>query len=355
MTEQNNLILLDMLNEIEKLAFSRIGLDEEASSEFNFATIDKTKGTTRYIEYWVLANAYYDSDLERFVKIDADATSFGIQLQAKGTYPGEEELGYSNNTGINFWRNPRTLDVSKDTTLYDYTEWDTYGHIGAEYRTGEHQGEWREFGISSGWSNNFMTDSYGGITVGGAGLEIDGNGIFPYTRVSSSTYSDGNNTYYLLGLLDNAYHPKTSEWKCDSNEYGAWFFGLRYPESNGHKDASNAKFIIMYNDMSSIDPTSQGYNIEQMNISDWEVIFEADTNNIKGMVNGTLSILGTGGAGTVVDDIIDGNMNAVTSNAVYDGMQDKADTSDFDTLEVTITYANNTTETVELYIVPDNN
>lgn len=318
--------LLDFLDEIKNTAYERMGLNETDSESFNFATISKTVAGIDYIEYWLLINAYYDESIERFVKIDGTSTSFGIQMQAKGTYPGEGNLGYTNNSGINIWRNPRKSEVYKDTTNYDYSDFDNNNHIGAKKRSNN---EWVEFAIGSGWSNNLMTDSYGGVTIGGAGIEIDGNNIFPYSRLTSSKYNDGTNNYYLLGILENAYHPTTAEWDCDNNTKQAWFFGFKYPEKTGAKDSENGKFIVMYNDMNHIDPTANGYTIEDMNVNDWHVILEVGKTGTKAIVDGVLTVLGAGGGGgVVVDEITDGEMHAVTSNAVYHGMELKQDAAD---------------------------
>ena len=318
----DNQTLLDLQEEINTIGLGRIGLNETNSTKFNFATIDKTEDDIQYIEYWILANASYDSEAERFIKIDATATSFGIQIQAKGTYPGEEEFD-TKNTGVNIWRNPPKADVTKDTSTYDYSDWTDNNYIGAERRS---DNVWVEFGISAGWTNNLMTDSYGGVTIGGSGIEIDGSGLFPFTRVTNSSFNDGTNTYYIMGMLDNAYHPNGTTWKCDSNEKGAWFFGLKYPQTSGAKDSANAKFVVLYNDMSSIDPSATGYTIEDMDISDWETILEVSSSSIKGMVSGTLTTLGGSGGGSfdLIDSITDGDTtHAVTPNAVYDALLTK--------------------------------
>ena len=150
-------------------------LNQESAGKFNYAIITKTEGTITYEELWILSNAYYDYTAERFVKIDDTHTSFGVQIQANGTYPGEAELGYSDNVGINIWRNPKKSDVYKDTTAYDYTDFDNKNYLGAKRLS---DNKWVEYAISSGWNNSFMIDSYGGMTIGGSGFEIDGNGLF---------------------------------------------------------------------------------------------------------------------------------------------------------------------------------
>lgn len=259
-----------------------------AETKFNYAIIKKTKNSITYEELWILSNAYYDYDNTRFVKIDVNNTSFGIQIQANGTYPGEAGID-DGNVGINIWRNSKTSEVTKDTTTYDYTDYDNNHYIGAKRRS---DNIWIEFGLSSGWNNSFMINSYGGMTIGGNGIEIDGNGIFPYMRLTNSKYINNGITYYLNGILKNAYHPSGSSWSCDDNTYDAYFFGIRTKASD-----NTSSFVVMKNDMNSIDPTAADYSIHDMDMNDWEDI--------------------SAGGGNVVDTIQNGNMNAVTSNAVY--------------------------------------
>ena len=176
-------------------------------------------------------------------------------------------------TGINIWRNPKATDVYKDTTTYDYSDFENKNYIGAKVKS---TGKWKEFAISSGWSNTFMLDSYGGMTIGGAGFEVDGNGIFPFTRLTSSQYTDSsNNTYALLGLLDNAYHPTLWGWECDSNSTYSWFVGLRTPVTNNVKDNTNTEFVIMYNNTSS--DTSHPHT---MSASNWNIVFRVGVNGV---------------------------------------------------------------------------
>ena len=283
--------LLGMVSEVKKALY---GEDYNTSSgeKFNFAIINKTIGNITYEELWILSNAYYDYDAERFVKIDTTHNSFGIQIQANGSYPGEAELGYTDNVGINIWRNGKSDDVYKDTSTFDYTDFDNNNHIGAKRLSNN---EWVEFGVASGWNNSFMVDSYGGMTIGGPGFEVDGNGIFPYTRLTSSAYTDENDeVWYLLGILENAYHPTIYGWDCDKNNNYSWFAGLKTPNRTGEylvKENSEAKFVVMYND------TSYNQNSEHaLDVSKWKTVLEVDATSIKGMVNGTLTTLGAGGS-----------------------------------------------------------
>lgn len=277
--------LLNVFNEVKKTMYGD-KYDTSSSNKFNFAIIKKEETNITYEELWILSNAYYDYTHKRFVKIDPTHATFGIQIQANGSYPGEAELGYMDNVGINIWRNPIKEDAFKDSSSFDYSDWDNNNYIGAKRLS---DNSWQEFGISTGWNNSFMVDSYGGMTIGGAGFEVDGNGIYPYTRLTSSAYTDeNNNTYYLLGLLDNAYHPTTGGWDCDSNEFYSWFIGIKFPHKLGSylkKDSENAKFVVMYNDNNNADLTDT-HNID---VSDWHVVFETDISTTKGLVDGTLT------------------------------------------------------------------
>lgn len=255
----------------------RLGLDQESSGKFNYAVIKKVIGDVTYEEFWILSNAYYDYEKELFVKIDANHTSFGIEIQANGTYHGEAELGYSDNTGINLWRNPKKADVASSfpnwatDSTYDFHPFmDDTSYIGLGVKA---TGEWKEYGVMAGWNNMLMLDSYGGMTVGGAGFEVDGNGIYPFTRLTSSRYTDSNDDVWcLLGLLDNAYHPTKWGWECDSNSTYSWFVGLKSPEqSDLVKDNKNTSFVVMYNDS----PAQQDPNTHVLDVSKWHTVFES--------------------------------------------------------------------------------
>ena len=277
------------LNEYSQLTdeiIEKLGLNQISSDKFNYAIITKSDSYITYEEFWILSNAYYDYDVNRFVKMDDAHTSFGIQIQANGSYPGEADLGYFDNVGINIWRNPKKSDVFKDTSSFNYSDFDNNSYIGAERLS---DNVWVEYGIASGWSNSFMVDSYGGMTIGGAGFEVDGNGIFPYTRLTSSAYVDSDgDTYYLLGLLDNAYHPTLYGWDCDSNGTYSWFVGLKTPEKSYLiKDNPLTKFVVMYNDT-----PADSENIHYIDKSKWKTIFEIDINSINGLINGELKELG---------------------------------------------------------------
>ena len=260
----------NQLNLVQKSELQRVldlfGISQDNSDKFNYAIITRDNG---YIEFWILANAYYDYNVKRFIKIDSNYTSHAIQIQANGTNAGEEPIDGSN-TSIGVWRNPRLSDVYMDTTHYDYTDFLEKSYIGAKIINGD----WVEYGISSGWNNTLMLDAYGGMTIGGAGFEIDGNGIFPYTRLTHSIATVNNERCSLFGLLDNSYHGGTG---CDDNVTYSWFIGMKASLDNrNYKDNHNASFVIMYNNT----PELVEEHKHELDDSQWNVVFEVDTSGV---------------------------------------------------------------------------
>ena len=200
--------------------------------KFNAVTIQRVEDGVTNIEFWLLANAKWNRETGRFQRLDLDKNSFGIQVQAAGTYPGEAALGYTDNQAIGFWRaiGRETFRASGDTAAAAAVTED----IGAEA-----DGKWKTFGVYQGWNNCQMLDSYGGMTIGGQGFEIDGNGLFPYARVSYSKYTDWG--WALLGLVWNAYHGLTG--RDDANR-ADWAVGLiapidHYPDGETYDVNSN--------------------------------------------------------------------------------------------------------------------
>lgn len=191
------------------------------NGQFSAAQIERVAGNVTNIEYWFFVNARWDAETKRFKRIDLNKNSFGIQMQAAGTYPGEETLGYTDNQAIGYWRatGRDTFLNGGDTASAEAVTED----IGVEV-----DGEWREFGVMLGWINSYMIDSYGGLTVGGAGFEIDGNGLYPYVRTSLSKFDDpaGEKGFAFDGLLWNAYHKLMDS---DDKTQDSWGFGLQAP------------------------------------------------------------------------------------------------------------------------------
>ena len=248
----------------------KFGLNQSNSDKFNYAVISRVENTVTNIELWILANAYYDYANQRFVKINQKSNSFGIQIQSEGNYPGETEIGYLDNTSIGIWRHPKLSAIYKDTTNYDYSDLENKGWIGCKRKS---DNKWMEFGVSAGWNNNFMMDSFGGMTIGGSGFEIDGNGIFPYIRVTHSIATIDETRYALVGILDNAYHTLN---ECDDNSTYSWFFGLMTPvNSSNVKDNTQSSFVVMYNDTSY--DSSDKHKIEDDN---WHIVFRVGTTGV---------------------------------------------------------------------------
>ena len=217
------------------------------NNDFKYANITVTRNGVTSKETWLLTNAYYDEDEEKFFKIDPNEKAFGIQFQASGTYPGEEYID-TNNQAIAIWRCPSYSELVAAFGQQTVDDMLPNGEIGWSFDNGQ---TWTTFGVMAGWNNLVMFDSYGGFTVGGNGIEIDGNGIFPFMRVTSSKYTSNNVEYYLYGILVNAYHGATGADNTDR----AWFFGIKSPQkvTNGTavvntSDLSQGSFVVMYND-----------------------------------------------------------------------------------------------------------
>lgn len=228
-------------------AAQRETAESNSSASFTVAPIRRTENGVENREYWFLANARWNQERRRFQRIDLDKNSFGIQIQAAGTYPGEAALGYTNNQAIGYWRaigRETFLAAGDKTSAAAVTE-----DIGAEAG-----GEWKSFGVYLGWNNCQMLDSYGGMTIGGQGFEIDGNGLYPYARVSYCRHEDvaGADGYAMLGLLWNAYHGLSGS---DDEATADYALGLKAPIDYGDEesynaasntvDMSKASFVIM--------------------------------------------------------------------------------------------------------------
>lgn len=229
----------ELVNELVTLAGTGLSSD----GDFNTAIIERTENNVTSLEFWFLANAKWNETTNRFQRVNYCKNSFGIQIQASGTYPGEAALGFTGNQAIGFWRaiGKETFQAIGDTTSANALTRD----IGISV-----DGEWKTFGTYLGWNNCQMLDSYGGITIGGQGFEIDGNGLYPYTRVSYSRHEDtaGVDGYAFLGLLWNAYHNLNAS---DNEALADYALGLKAPidytsgSASNNADMTNTSFVIM--------------------------------------------------------------------------------------------------------------
>ncbi|MCR8844049.1 hypothetical protein NQ117_10165 [Paenibacillus sp. SC116] len=194
---------------------------------FNEATIHMNRNGVDVIEYWLLINARYDSETKRFKRIDVDNFSFGWQMQAGGTYPGEENIGDFINQGMNLWK----ANGRKAYAVGDPMREQTGEDIGAL----QPDGTWKEYGIMLGWVNHFMCDAYGGMTIGGSGFEIDGSGTYPFCRVSLGKFVGGSSVpnrpvqEYVFSYNGTCWNTQHGIWNKDVDSDSGFFFGMQAP------------------------------------------------------------------------------------------------------------------------------
>lgn len=224
---------------------SFVNSENKNISKFNFACVDTNRDGVPSHEMWILINAYYDKEAKRFKRVSIDDFSFGWQFQASGTYPGEEAIGDFINQGVNLWKASGRKAFEVGSELYNSVTED----IGINVN-----GEWKEFGYLLGWNNVFMNDSYGGMTIGGSGFEIDGSGLYPYSRVSHGVYRGGSKVhtdikkydFAYTGILTNSYHGMFD--KDNSSEKG-FYYGLKSKmkdiEPRTYVDHNTTYFTIM--------------------------------------------------------------------------------------------------------------
>lgn len=194
---------------------------------FNTATIHTIRNGVEVHELWLLINARYDETAKRFKRINVDNFSFGWQMQACGTYPGEENIGDLDNQGMNLWK----ANGKKAYSVGDPARDQTGEDIGAL----QPDESWREFGIMLGWNNLFMCDSYGGVTIGGSGIEIDGSGTSPLSRLSLGKFSGGSLVPqrpiqdYVFAYNGMCWNVQHGLWNKDIWEQSGLFYGLAAP------------------------------------------------------------------------------------------------------------------------------
>lgn len=242
-----NGIMNDANGDIDDLQTAVDKLNAMSPQEkFSVARITRTAGQAVNEEFWFFVNARWDETTARFKRINVHKNSFGIQFQAAGTYPGEETLGYNNNQSIGYWKanGKDVLLEAGDTATAELVTEDIGGYVGDV---------WRDFGVYLGWNNCFMLDAYGGMTIGGAGFEIDGNGISPFMRVTLSKREEvAGKGFAFCGLLWNAQH---GFWNSDLKDIGDMSIGIKAPITytyDGNYDASSnranitdASFVVM--------------------------------------------------------------------------------------------------------------
>lgn len=260
---------------------------QDPQSAYNFAVITGVRGGVPYTEVWILINAWYDYDTQRFKRTDPDNFSFGWQMQGGGTYPGEETIGDFINQGVNLWKANGKKAYAEGDPMRDMTGED----IGAL----QEDGSWREYGIMLGWNNHFMLDAYGGMTIGGAGFEIDGSGTSPFKRVSIGKFSGGSSTPgrpvtdYMFAYNGTCWNTQHGLWNKDEDQLAGYYYGLQsainfYDQGEAINPGSNratmedAKFVIkrlggyvrpqVENWQDMLEVTAEG----ELKITSWETV-----------------------------------------------------------------------------------
>ncbi|WP_020425748.1 hypothetical protein [Paenibacillus riograndensis] len=248
---------------------------EAERTPYNLDVITGMRGDLPFTEVWLFINAYYDHDAKRYKRFNLDNFSFGLQMQGGGTYPGEEHFGDFINQGVNIWKaNGRNAYGKDDPERDKVTE-----EIGDMVN-----GVWTEFGIFKGWTNAFMVDAYGGMTIGGAGFEIDGNGVFPYKRLSLGKFQGGNDipstdpttyVYAYNGTLWNAYHGLfDSDQKARNSYYWGMKSNIDYYDNGSFNPGSGTasmedgatKWVLMKR------PKNQPHTVQK-----WQELFSVDS------------------------------------------------------------------------------
>ncbi|MEK4006100.1 hypothetical protein [Paenibacillus sp. FSL H3-0333] len=223
----------------------------DQNSPYNFAVIEGVRGGVPFTEVWLMVNAYYDYATHRFKRVNTMNFSFGWQWMGGGTYPGEENIGDFVNQGINLWKANGKAAYAEGDPARDLTGED----IGAY-----ENGEWREFGIMLGWNNHFMLDAYGGMTIGGAGFEIDGSGTSPFKRVSLGKFSGGSRdgkavNDYVYAYNGTCWNTQHGLWNKDEDQLDGYYYGLESPinfydqgetfnPGSNRADMQHTKFVV---------------------------------------------------------------------------------------------------------------
>lgn len=252
---------------------------------YNFTVITGVRGGVPYTEVWILINAWYDYKTKRFKRVDVNNFSFGWQMQGGGTYPGEENFGDFINQGMNLWKANGKAAYGIGDPMRDATGED----IGAMIN-----GKWQEFGIMLGWQNAFMIDSYAGMTIGGQGFEIDGNGTYPYKRVSLGKFNGGSITpnkpysdygYAYNGTLWNAFH---GLFDSDARASNSFYWGMVSPI-----DFYDIGTYNPYSNRASLDNTKFVWRMlpknKEAKIEHWVDVLSIDEKGNGNLLNRTIS------------------------------------------------------------------
>ena len=144
-------------------------------------------GSVSYVQevngdLWITANAYWDGS--NWQRVDITKASFGLQLQGTNNFPYESIQGG--------------------------TLWVASAHANPINST---------YGSTYGWRIGWTIQSALTMVLGGAGIEVDGDGSIPYGRFFHNTIS----SLLYTGMLTNAFVDFSG---VDSASYPSWFAGF---------------------------------------------------------------------------------------------------------------------------------
>lgn len=195
------------LKTTDNVKFNQIDIGDTGMFKLLSLTVDRTTGgsTVTDKEMWILANAYYNSGDGYFYRVDNTATAFGLQIQGKGTIPGEEAIS-TVNQGYVIWRCTPNTGTPTDK-------------IGALVGS-----TWTTFGVYYGWELGFLFDSFRNLVIGGFGIEIDGSGTFPFGRIIHELTSGTGWGQTFTGILTNLYAQINGGQ--DDPTKPSWFAGI---------------------------------------------------------------------------------------------------------------------------------
>lgn len=198
-------------------------------ANFRFQNVTETRSGVTSNSLWLLANAYYDETDGFFYRIDTSKFSFGLQIQASGTIPGEEAID-SVNQGYIIWKaNPTNTELGKK--------------IGCD-SSGTFYGTYANY---YGWNLGFLFTAYSHMVIGGQGIEIDGAGTMPFARVLlSPDFIPGRTTprEIFAGFVQNFYADFSGR---DQANKESWFYGVRSQNLDENTNqADNGRFSITY-------------------------------------------------------------------------------------------------------------
>lgn len=246
-------------------------------SPYNFAVVTGERDTVPFTEIWILINARYDHASQRFKRINVDNFSFGWQMMGGGTYPGEGSIGDFINQGINLWKANGKKAYAEGDPMRALTGED----IGAE----QPDGSWREYGIMLGWNNHFMLDAYGGMTIGGAGFEIDGSGTSPFKRVSLGKFTGGSQnsarpiTDYQFAYNGTLWNTQHGLFNKDEDQLDGYYYGMQSPINfydQSETEVNLGSNRAMMNEMKFTFKKLPGYL--RPHVENWRDLFEVDQN-----------------------------------------------------------------------------